>query len=590
MKRMLLIRQYRTWLKGFILYFSIIVLAAACLTGCGRKQENGIPEDETVEVTRGDIFVGVTVDGSLVMPHEVELSFGTTGVVEEVLVKEGDFVREGTLLARLDNTEQKIEIEKVRYDLQESINNLETGCNSGIDYPYRYPDTSALLSFEQVQKELDEARVYTEQGYYKEAVLKIRAAYYDIDTCITMLNSQIMDVELFPDMNTTINYAEEDPDPLDDNRIYKRTAETMQQLQKDQERLLQVQELIEQGEYDQAVVAFEELQEHLTETHRAVAGSIGQLIRFSIAYPDTATSLDFLQSATGSITEMQKLVSNGDYDPVEFAEMLRLAQLDLRIGQEILEGREWFFESGLNLNEVQKYNLNLQKALAEIETQKQELVKTEILAPFDGMVVDIGVKVDDKLSGMDYSSRTAVKLVDTGTIKLEGIIDEVDIFSVSAGQKASIIIDAIPETELTGIIKFVSPYGTEDTGVLTFAVTIELDPTDIVLRDGLTATATIVVEDKKNVLLIPVDAVIDSPMGKIAIVIDEATGEGGPRPIATGAQDYQFAEVISGLEEGEKVIVVDMENLGTPDDGPGGMGPPPGGMRPTGGGGPPPPR
>ena len=587
---MILTRQCETGLHSLILCLSIIVLAAAWLPGCGGKQEDGVPEEEIVEVTRGDIFVGITVDGRLVMPHEVELSFGTTGVVEEVLVEEGDYVREGTLLARLDNTEQKIEIEKVRYDLQESINDLETGCSSGIDYPYRYPDTSALLSFEQVQKELDQARVYTEHGYYKEAVLKIRAAYYDIDTCITMLNSQIMDVEMFPDMNTTINYAEEDPDPLDDNRIYKRTAETMQQLQQDQERLLQVQELIEQGEYDQAVIAFEALQEHLTETHRAVASSIGQLIRFSIAYPDTATSLDFLQSATSSITEMQKMVSSGDYDSVEFAEMLRLAQLDLRIGEAILEGRQWFFESGLNLNEVQKYNLNLQKALAEIETQKQELLKTEILAPFDGMVVDIGVKVDDKLSGMDYSSKTAVKLVDTGTIKLEGIIDEVDIFSVSPGQKASIIVDAIPETELTGTVMFVSPYGTEETGVLTFAVTIELDPTDIILRDGLTATATIVVEDKKNVLLIPVYAVIDSPMGKIAIVFDESTGEGAPRPITTGAQDYQFVEVISGLEEGEKVIVVDMENLGIPDGGPERMGPPPGGMRPTGGGGPPPPR
>ena len=587
---MLLTRQHKKGLHGLMLCLSIIVLAAACLPGCGNKQEEGVPEEEIVAVTRGDIFVGVTVDGSLVMPHEVELSFGTTGVVEELLVEEGDYVREGTLLARLDNTEQKIEIEKVRYDLQESINDLETGCNSGIDYPYRYPDTSALLSFEQVQKELSQAREYTEQGYYKEAVLKLRAAYYDIETCSTMLNSQIMDVELFPDLNTTINYAEEDPDPLDDNRIYKRTAETMQQLEQDQELLLEVQALIEQGNYDEAVLAFEELRVHMTETHRAVASSIGQLIRFSIAYPDTATSLDFLQSATGSIMEMQKMVSSGDYDSVEFAEMLRLTQLDLRIGQEILEDREWFFESGLNLNEVQKYNLNLQKALAEIETQKQELLKTEILAPFDGMVVDVGVKVDDKLSGMDYSSKTAVKLVDTGTIKLEGIIDEVDIFSVSPGQKASIIVDAIPETELTGTVTFVSPYGTEETGVLTFAVTIELDPTDIVLRDGLTATATIVVEDRKNVLLIPVNAIIDAPMGKIAIVLDESTGEGAPRPITTGAQDYQFAEVLSGLEEGEKVIVVDMENLGIPDDGPQGMGPPPGGMRPTGGGRPPPPR
>jgi multidrug efflux pump subunit AcrA (membrane-fusion protein) len=580
MKSIEMIRRCKKTIKPVVWIILVLVLAAAGLAGCAGNKKEALPEEEIVEVQRGDIFVGVNSDGRLVMPHEVDLSFGTTGVVEELLVREGDYVREGTLLARLDNTKQKIEIEKVRYDLQSDINALETGCSTGIDYPYRFPDTTALLSFEQAQEELEEAQKFTEQGYYKEAVLKMRACYYDIETSITMLNGQIVDVELFPDLNTTIDYAEEDPAPLDDNRIYKRTAETMRRLARDQELLVDVQGLIEAGACEEAIEAMGDLREHLTETHRAVASSIGQLIRFSITYPDTATSLDFLQSATSSVIEMQKLISSGDYDPVEFAEMLRLAQLDLRVGKDILENRRWYFESGLNLSDVQKYNLNLQKALASIESQKQELLKTEILAPFDGMVVDIGVKVDDKLSGVDYSSKTAVKLVDTGTVMFTGIIDEVDIFKVEVGQKATIVVDAIPEKELTGTVTFVSPYGTEDTGVLTFAVTIALDPSDLVLRDNLTATATITVENKQNVLLLPVDAVNDTPMGKMAIVIDKATGEGVPRPVTLGAQNYDFAEVLSGLEEGEQVIVIPKEITNLPVNGPMRMGPPPGGGGP----------
>lgn len=563
-----------------------VMLVTAGLAGCAGKGKEAAPEKNIVEVQRGNIFVGVNSDGSLVMPHKVDLSFGTTGVVDELLVQEGDFVKEGTLLARLDNTEQKIEIEKVRYDLQSDLNSLETGCSTGIDYPYRYPDTTALLSFEQAQTELEEAQKFTEQGYYKEAVLKIRACYYDIETSITMLNGQILDVELFPDLDTTIDYANEDPDPLNDDRIYKRTAETMRRLAQDQELLLSVQKLIESGAYQDAIEAIKSLSVHLTDTHRAVAASIGQLIRFSIAYPDTATSMDFLKSATSSVVDMEKMVKSGDYDPVEFAKMLRLSQLDLRIGQDILENREWYFESGLNLSDVQKYNLNLQKALATIDNQKQELMKTEILAPFDGMVVDIGVKVDDKLSGVDYSSKSAVKLVDTGTVVFEGIIDEVDIFSVNVGQKATIAVDAIPDKELTGTVTFISPYGTKDTGVLTFAVAIALDPTDIALRDDLTATATISVEDKQNVLLIPVGAALDTPMGKIALVLDETTGEGVPRPITLGAQNYQDAEVLSGLQEGEKVLIVD-NTTAMPPSGSEGNGPPPGGMRATDRGGPP---
>jgi multidrug efflux pump subunit AcrA (membrane-fusion protein) len=573
--------------KPLLLGMLAVILAVAGLAGCASKGKETTPEQKIVEVQRGNIFVGVNADGSLVMPHKVDLSFGTTGVVEEVLVQEGDFVREGTLLARLDNTEQKIEIEKVRYDLQSDLNSLETGCNTGIDYPYRYPDTTALLSFEQAQAELDEAGKYTGQGFYKEAVLKIRACYYDIETSITMLNGQIQDIELFPDLDTTIDYATEDPDSLNDDRIYKRTAETMRELARDQELLLNVQKLIESGAYEDAIAAIKSLSVHFTDTHRAVAGSIGQLIRFSIAYPDTATSLDFLKSATSSVVDLEKMVKSGDYDPVEFAKMLRLTQLDLRIGQDVLENREWYFESGLNLSDVQKYNLNLQKALATIENQKQELMKTEILAPFDGMVVNIGVKADDKLSGVDYSSKAAVKLVDTGTVMFEGIIDEVDIYSVHVGQKATIAVDALPDQELTGAVTFISPYGTKDTGVLTFAVTIALDHTDIALRDDLTTTATISVQDKQDVLLIPVGAALDTPMGKIALVQDPATGEGVPRPIKLGAQNYQYAEVVSGLQEGEKIIVPDNTAANMPTNNGAGGGPPPGGMRATDRGGPP---
>ena len=99
-------------------------------------------------------------------------------------------------------------------------------------------------------------------------------------------------------------------------------------------------------------------------------------------------------------------------------------------------------------------------------------MNTVIIAPSDGTVVSVDLKKDYVTSAQDYSSRTAVKLVDTKSIKFTGLVDEIDIMKVKAGQKASITVDAVPDKTFTGTVKFISPYGTKDTGsnVIKFAL------------------------------------------------------------------------------------------------------------------------
>jgi HlyD family secretion protein len=255
--------------------------------------------------------------------------------------------------------------------------------------------------------------------------------------------------------------------------------------------------------------------------------------------------------------------------------------LDLQVSREILENSVLVYESGLTLQEVQQYNLGLQKAELALQTAKDDLMRTEISAPFDSTVADINIAIDDQLSTVDYSSTTAVKLLDTTTVKFEGIVDEIDIFKVKTGQKAVIFIDALPDTEFTGVVTFISPFGSSATGVVTFTVIIELDPVDIDLKEGLTATADILLADKKDVLLLPTEAVLATPMGTGVVVLNEETGERKMRKVTIGAQNYNVTEIISGLNEDETVIIIDKKTLEAAKS----QGAPPGSMRPPGGSG-----
>ena len=546
----------------------LLVVSAMSITGCGGNGEEADGR-QVVEVQRGDLVVSITADGNLDMPHQVKLRFGTPGTVKEVFVEEGDRVREGTLVAKLDDTIHKLAIAAAQYDVELAMNEIVEKIHPALmGYPKFYPDASALLRAEQAQDEVEEAGELMEQGKYQEAAAELRLAQHDLGASYYMLN--------VPAITQASEYYNEGGQPVDK---YPKITKAVGLLEQDLEGLAEIQMLMERGEYDEALAKLRVAQTKLEESRRLlqsvcgrirVSQRIGECCRqlaretditratglVPLAYPDTSTSLDWLKQVQEELQEIQNLMEQEERDEVEVATLLRMAQHDIEMSHTILEDNELIFRGGLNLKASRAYSLQLQEAELALENAKEDLMKTEILAPFEGTVVDVGVKENDQLSSFDYASVTAVHLVDTSTVKMEGVVDEIDIYQVQLGQEAVIVVDALPETEIKGVVTFISPFGTEETGVVEFAVTISLEPAEVALRGGLTATADIIVEKRENVLLIP-NRAIKGLVGDywVEVVIDEATEEVEKRQVVLGAQDAKFTEVISGLEEGEKVMV-----------------------------------
>jgi len=88
-------------------------------------------------------------------------------------------------------------------------------------------------------------------------------------------------------------------------------------------------------------------------------------------------------------------------------------------------------------------------------------------------------------------------------------------------------------------------------------VTIQLDPTDVELKGSLTATADVAIYNAENVLVVPLSAVTITPAGSFVTVISDGddNGQTEKRQVTLGIQNFQFAEVLSGLKEGDKVII-----------------------------------
>lgn len=539
---------------------SVFIAALFILPACNTQSEPAV-EPEIYEVKTGDVALTVSADGSLVMPREVELHFGTAGTVKEVPVKEGDRVTAGTVLAVLDDTAEVISIKSAENSLQQTLSNLVesvSGIQQILGYPRLYPNTSAFRVMEQARRELEIARSLCKQVEYDQAASELRLAHYDMGLAIKVLRAPVTDIENYPDVVRDIQTAEEYPEL----QVYMLTSfgpkinQTISKVTEEQGRISGILSLLDTGRYEEASAALDSSLKSMSATVRAVETTVGLIERRTLSFPDIAMSILFFDSARTNLEKSQDLIEAREYDELAFVESLRQVYHDIEMGYSILSDNELVLEHGLNLQDVQSNRLNLEKASLSLRNARENYLKTVILAPFDGMVVDIGVSEDDQLSQQDYSSRTAVHLVDTETVKFEGTVDEIDIFQVEVGQKADIIVDALPDENITGTVTFISPAGSGESGVVNYTVTIALDPSDIELRGTLTSTADIVLEKAEGVLIIPSGTIENTSEGSfVTVILDEETMQTERRHLEIGIQSYQFAEVRSGLAEGEKILV-----------------------------------
>lgn len=186
----------------------------------------------------------------------------------------------------------------------------------------------------------------------------------------------------------------------------------------------------------------------------------------------------------------------------------------------------------------------------------------------------------------DTQSITALTVSPEEHMNLAVSVDELDILSIALDQKAEVTFDAIEDETFEGTITGISDSASVNGGVAKYTVDITIPKSDS-MKVGMNASATITIEDKQDILLIPVSALQE--VGDRVFVYteqDEQTGApSGETEVETGLSDGSNVEIVSGLEEGDTVYYMRTETTGEDSDSGMGMG---GGMMggdfPMGGG------
>lgn len=159
-----------------------------------------------------------------------------------------------------------------------------------------------------------------------------------------------------------------------------------------------------------------------------------------------------------------------------------------------------------------------------------------------------------ELSASEYSTDVALFTISPDdTMTLEVSVDELDINSVEIGQEAVVTFDAIEDEEFTGEVTEIGNTASVNGGVAKYTVSISV-PKDEEMKQGMNASATITIENRENVITIPVNALQEK--GDKVFVYTEKDEDGnlsGETEVTTGLSDGTTVEITEGLSEGDTV-------------------------------------
>lgn len=220
-------------------------------------------------------------------------------------------------------------------------------------------------------------------------------------------------------------------------------------------------------------------------------------------------------------------------------------------------------------------------ARSMVDIARRNLALATLKAPFEGTVTAINGTVGEYLTAstgttaMAPGSDAAVPgttlnaaastiarpggtqfMVISGSGPMTAVVpfQEIDAASIVAGQSATLAFDALPDLTVTGTVKSVAPSGTALSGTMSYFVTIELSSTDRPLKEGMTVHATIATQEKKNVLSVP-DSAVQAQDGQSVVTLVDASGQQRTVSFEAGLVGPDRTEVLSGLTEGDRVVV-----------------------------------
>ena len=206
---------------------------------------------------------------------------------------------------------------------------------------------------------------------------------------------------------------------------------------------------------------------------------------------------------------------------------------------------------------------SIQVSDARLDVAKAALERTILRAPFAGTVAEINGELGEFVtpSPVGIPTPPAVDLVDLSCLYIKAPIDEVDAPAIRTGMRARISLDAFPDQTFPGFVRRIAPYVLDiEKQARTVDIEAEIENADETpLLPGYSADVEVILATEQDTLRIPAQAVL---AGDKVLRYREADGLLEQHSVETGVRNWEYVQVVSGLEEGDRVVLsVDREGV-----------------------------
>lgn len=212
----------------------------------------------------------------------------------------------------------------------------------------------------------------------------------------------------------------------------------------------------------------------------------------------------------------------------------------------------------------------IEQAQASLQSTLDTLSKTVYNSPIDGIITSLRVEEGEVaiIGTMNNPGTVLMTIADLSVMEVEVEVDETDVIGVELGHRAEVRVDALPDQTLEGKVTEIGSSALQQTTAAQeskdFKVVITLENPPDILKPGLSASADIITAEKKDVLAVPISALVlrekeeteneeDNEQEEGVYVVEDSRVKFSP--VKKGIMGEMNIEIISGLEEGQEIVV-----------------------------------
>lgn len=227
--------------------------------------------------------------------------------------------------------------------------------------------------------------------------------------------------------------------------------------------------------------------------------------------------------------------------------------------------RDWQASESKYLNQDQVISA-AQASVTQTWLAYQATVDSMVKAPIAGTIANLAIASGQSVDGLDIALMVSSEA--ETWIKLS--VSEADVINLAPDQSATVSVDALGGEEFDAIVKRVDEFGKDNSGVVTYNVYLFLENSSLSIRPTMTVQVDVVTQNKDNVLVVPNSAIKPYQGEKAVQVISKKTNQPIYLPVETGIKGETQIEIISGLEEGQEIII-GQSLINSSSDGSGGI-------------------